>query len=183
MADLSDLHRALTGAGLSSELCTGPEEPHDHLAVTFGAEGLKDELVLRINRMEHAEDLLDIWQMIVVLPVKGVSATTFSGVLAALHDLNAALLIGKLLPAHDDRMVYYQYMHLAPPGDSATLSSPEVVRIVIELLQALAPGLCAVLANPEIPSAELAAIDDATDALEQALAELVADVVRDDPGQ
>jgi uncharacterized protein Yka (UPF0111/DUF47 family) len=177
MTTLEDIHDVLQQHGFNSAINDAEDEPY-HLAVTFPAERIDEEIVLRINHLEHSADLLDIWQMIAVFPSEAASDTTWAMVQGMLHSINSTLPLGKVLPAPEQQMLYYRYTHLTPTGDDSALRSmPPMLEMIIDFISTMAPDIHDMLENDDAPDdVEIAELQSALNEVQSSLMELMAEM-------
>lgn len=171
MVDPDDFIAALDQSRRVVEwIVEGPEDP-GHIAVSLAGECG----ALRINQLDSADEVLAIWQMVFVFPSVATSEHVFDLVRAALNAVNTALLLGKVVAAEDEEMVYFSYNHVTRGADGLAATAPFVVDLICELMEVLCPPLCALLEADVTPEegdvdAILAQLRDAETALESILA-------------
>ncbi len=171
MVDPEDFIAALTRAGRTANWVV--EDPGDpgHIAVPLAG----DCGALRINQLESSDEVLAIWQMVFVFPAVATSEHVFDLARAALNTVNTALLLGKVIAAEDEEMVYFSCNHITHGAAGLDATAPFVVDLICDLLEVLSPPLCALLetdATPEDSDVEslLTQLGDAEAALTDLLA-------------
>ena len=171
MVEPEDFIAALTRAGRTAEWQV--EDPGDpgHIAVPLSG----DCGMLRINQLESVDEVLAIWQMVFVFPAVATSEHVFDLARAALNTVNSALILGKVVAAEEEEMIYFSYNHITRGNAGLDATAPYIVGLICDLLEVLCPPLCALLETDTTPDeadvdALLAQLGEAEAALETLLA-------------